>query len=195
MQRKMVVTALAIGALACFPSCNKVKDEILKNIDPFTYAQEHVTFEIPAQPIVLPLEFTTPEQTETIYINQIIKDNSGLNVNIDDFSYIKLKDATLKLMNGDAANNWTNIEYIEAQANTDKGLNTGKAWLVTRLDIPNDPAVKYSDKTLSFPDENLKDYVNGDEATVVHYKWKVKPRLGTTINLNVDATIRYEFKP
>lgn len=185
---------ISLAAALSFQSCDKIKDEIVSHIDPFTYSQTGASFDIPAQPILLPLEYNSPEQTEFININQVIKDNAGLDLNINDFSYIKLIDATFHLTNGTEDANWTNIDYAEVQANTDKGLNAGKPWLVANISIPNDPSQKYSDKMLTFPDQNLKDYLDGD-GTVVHYKFKIKPRAGTATDMHVEAIVRYEFKP
>lgn len=178
-----------------FQSCNKVKDAIISQIDPFNYSLNDVSFDIPAQPIALPLEYDTPEQTESVNINQVIHDNSGIGFNINDFSSIMLKDATLHLTNGTASSNWTNIEFAEVQANTDKGLNAGKPWLIANLNIPSSASEQFSDKTLTFDNNvNLKDYVDGN-GTVIHYKFRIKPRLGTTDVMHVVATVRLEFKP
>lgn len=192
---KKLILALAAITITT-QSCNKVKEEILKQIDPFTYSQKNISFEIPAQPGAEPVEYVVPQQSETVNIGQVIKENSGLGIDIDDFSAIYLKDVILQLKNGTDANNWTNLEYAEVEANTDKGIAAGKGWLKARADIANTEAERFSDKKLAFPSDNLKDYVSGSEETKIYYRYKIKPRTnGTTEAMKIDATVELEFKP
>lgn len=192
MKKALVFLALILATSSTIlPSCNKIKDEIVSNLDPFIY-YSNVSFEIPT--LLAPFEYTTPEQTEMININSIIRENAGINLNISNFNSIALKDITLHLNNGTPVTNWTNFEYIEVQANTDKGIDAARPWLHSNVAIANTEAERFTDKTLVFENENLKDYVDG-EATIVHYRFKAKTRSAVITPMQIDAAIRYEFKP
>ena len=180
-----------ITAFVSLSSCEKIKNEIVSNIDPFLYSSV-TSFEIPA--LAAPFEYTAPEQTETIHINDIIKDNAGLNLNINNFSSIALKDIRLHLKNGTNADNWADFEYLNVEANTDKGISAGKPWLKSSISIPNNATERFSDKMLVFVNANIKDYIDG-EATTVHFRLSAKTRSVITNPMQIDATIDYEFKP
>lgn len=193
--KKILLLAGMVGlgtVAASLQSCDKVKEEIVNHLDPFTYSQSDISFEAPPMPLTM--EYTSPEETEVLNINEIIRKNSGLNVDIDNFSSITLQDATLHLKNGTNNANWTNMEYAEIQVNTDKGLNAGKDWITANVTIPDDASERFTDKTLEFPNVNLKEYLNG-EGTVLHYRFKIKPRRPTLTSMQFDVTIRYSFKP
>jgi len=193
--KKILLFAGMIGlgtVAASLQSCDKVKEEIINHIDPFTYSQSNISFEAPPMPLTV--EYNSPEETEPLDINQIIKKNSGLNVDIDNFSSITLQDATLHLKNGTNDANWTNIEYAEIEINTDKGLDAGKDWITADVSIPDDPGERLTDKILKFPNVNLKEYLDG-EGTILHYRFKIKPRRPTLTSMQFDVILRYSFKP
>ena len=185
--------ALVAGTTVSFQSCNKIKDEILKHIDAFTWTQADLTYEIP----VLPSTdiYQSPMDTFTLNIDQIIKDNAGIDFSIDDISTIKIKEITLKLDQTDDENNWTNFSMIEAWANTDKGIADNKGWLHGTATIANTEEAKYSEKVIHVSDDiNFKDYLNGGP-TLARFYVKVQPVTATNHPMTLKFSVRYEFQP
>jgi|GEM_PF-1567729 len=193
--KKLLLSVFIIGGtMSLNTSCNKVVDQIKKNINPFNYTAPEVTYTLP-EPIPSGQEYISEEQTYDLNINQIIKDNvSDLNLSLDDFSKITINKVTLHIDNPDEENNWTNFESATVIANTDKGKAAGKPDLTATKEIPDTEAEKTSDKEITFADHNLKDYVNGD-GTKVMYSIKAKARRDVNKELKIIATIQYSFKP
>jgi len=194
MKRMALVCGFMALSAALFTSssCKKIKDEIVSNISPFVYSSTQA-FEVPAPLPVAP--YTAPQQSETINLNQVVKDNSGLGLDVSNFSYIGLKDVTLQLTNGTDANNWLNFEYIEIQVNTDKGIAANRPWLTARNSINiSDAGQAYGDKVLTFPAQNMKEYINGHNTTI-YYRFSTNVVHPVTATMKMNATVRYEFKP
>lgn len=193
MKKILLSLLIVAGSAAVFTSCNKIADEIKKNIKAFDYEAATVTYDLP--PIADGQEYQSEDQTYDLNINQIIKENiSELNVTLDDISKISINKVTLRVEGGDDDNNWTNFESATVKTNTDKGRAEGKADLVASTDIADEESEKYSDKVIEFTDHNLKDYVNG-EGTKVMYSISAKARREVTKELKIIATIEYTFKP
>lgn len=190
--KKMFFTLGCITAILFFQSCEKVKDAVLDKIDPFTISLSENEFEIPM--VEEAVAFTTPPVEEVVDINQLVKKNAGVNMKIQDFSYVRLLDAKLKLDRQSETTNWTNLEYTSIEVNTDRGLQEGKPWLKAEAYIADEEAEKFSDKTLAFPETNMLDYLY-DTETVLMYRFTVKMRRGMTEGLPVKSKIRLEFKP
>lgn len=190
--KKLLFSLMLIGGGAiAITSCNKIKDQILKNLNPFTK-----TFDVSF--VVNPIsgtDYNSGIQTQVININQLIKDNAGgLDVDIDNISEIKAKKVTLKLQDGDDANNWTNLQDIGFVFNTDKSISNSKPTLIWGFNVDDLASLKYSDIEIIPNDLNLKDYFNGD-ATNVNYVLQATARRPTTKPLNIIATVEYDFKP
>ena len=181
--------ALVAGASVSIQSCNKIKDEIAKHIDAFTFTQAALTYDIPV--LADQASWESGFETYTINVNEIIKEEAGVDFDIDNISTIKIKEINIHLQNADAENNWTNFEQVEAWANTDKGMAAGKNDLYGKVTTftPYDDVKITVDQNINF-----KDYLNGD-ATVVTYKIKTKAIDGTNHPLTAKVTVSYEFKP
>jgi hypothetical protein len=188
----LVVFAIPI-TINTLSSCNNVKEEIINVLPPFTYTQTGIAFDIPPVPIVVPEPIPTPEQIISININQLIKDNAGINYNINNISSIKIKNVSLHLTNPDANNNWTNFESAELFFNTEKGISENKPWISGSLFIPDVDSVRFTDKVVTISDVNLKTYLYGD-ADVIHYKALIKNRKTTSTTLHTEVSIKFEFK-
>lgn len=183
---------LATIAAASFSiqSCNKIKDEIIKNIDPFNFTEQDITYGVP--PITTTTTFSTRD-SGTININQQIKDNAGVDIDINKVSSIKIKKITLTILNADEENNWTNLETITAGFQTKTGTQNGKQEQLWTKNIADVAAEKYVPQVIEPADVNLKEYFNGDRETV-YYIVSAKARRATTKELNVNAVIEYEVK-
>lgn len=193
--KKLLFSLLVVsGSATVFTSCNKIVDEIKKNINAFNYTAPEVTYDLPA--IAEGQEYKSEDQTYDLNINQIIDENVGddLNVTLDDISKISINKITLHMENGDDDNNWTNFESATVKANTDKGKSEGKADLTATTSIEDIESERYTDKVITFADHNLKDYVNG-EGTKVTYSISAKARRAVTKQVKIIATIQYSFKP
>lgn len=192
--KKLLLSLLIVsGSAALFTSCNKIVDEIKKNINAFNYTAPDVTYSLPTIPEGE--EYKSEDQTYDLNINQIIAENvSELNVTLDDISQISINKITLRMEDADEENNWTNFESATVKANTDKGKTEGKADLTATTFIEDVDSEKYTEKVIAFADHNLKDYVNG-EGTKVTYSISAKARRAITKEVKIIATIQYSFKP
>ena len=192
--KKILLSLMVLGgSMALFSSCNKIVDEIKKNINPFNYNAPEVTYTLPS--LISGGDEYKSEQTYDLNINQIIDDNiSELNVSIDDISKITISKITLHLENTNENHNWTNFEHVTLKANTDKGMAEGKADLTATKTIEDKDSERYTDKELTFADHNLKDYVNGEGSKAI-YSIVAKARRDIDRELKLVATIQYSFKP
>lgn len=192
MKKSLLLAVLATGVLFN-ASCDKVKDKIKANINPFNYDQPEFSGSIPI--VATAQVYRSGDQTYVININQIITDNAGgVNINIDNISKITLQKVVLKLENGDDNNNWTNFEYAASVFNTDKGRNAGKPELYSLVGIDDLLTERFTDKEITFSDVNLKEYFNGTNTTV-YYKIETKARRATTKELMVKAILTYKIEP
>src|SRR5690606_619975 len=138
--------------------------------------------------------FTTPTLEEPVHINELVKEHAGLNLKVQEINYIRLLDAKLKLEKQSETTNWTNLEHISIEVNTDRGIREGKSWLRAEKTIPDEENEKFSEKTLTFPETNLLNYLH-EEETVILYRFSVKMRRGMTEELPLKSKIRLQFKP
>ncbi len=182
--------ALVSGTLFTVQSCNKIKDEIVKQIDPISFTRQDISYTVPG--ITTTAEFSTND-TGNININQLIKDETGIDVNINKVSSIRIKKITLELKNADEENNWTNAEYIITGFQSKTGIQKGKQQLSWKKDIEDVESQKYAVQVIEPEHTNLKDYFNGD-GEEVYYLISVKARRETKKELVMNATVEYEVK-
>lgn len=193
MKKLLFPVMFACGAMVMFASCNKIVDELKKNIKAFNYEAPQVTYTLPLLPAGN--TYNSEDQTYDLNINEIIDEYvSEVNVSLDDISKISINKITLSMEGGDEENNWTNFESATVKANTDKGVAEGKSDLTATTNIEDIESERYTDKIINFDDHNLKDYVNG-EGTKVTYSLSAKARREVTKELKIHATIQYSFKP
>ncbi|HRO41481.1 MAG TPA: hypothetical protein PL009_01510 [Flavipsychrobacter sp.] len=182
--------ALVAGASFSLQSCNKIKDEIAKQIDPFNFTEQDITYDVP----VLTMSGTfVANDTDNININQMIKDEAGVDFNIDNVSSIKIKKITLSILNADNENNWTNAEAVAAGFQTKTGNANGKQIQIWARNINDVEAERFADQVIEPNDVNLKDYFNGS-GEEVYYHISATARRATNKQLNVNAKIEYEVK-
>ncbi|HTN45896.1 MAG TPA: hypothetical protein VL098_06070 [Flavipsychrobacter sp.] len=192
MKKLLFSLALVAGGAVLLPSCKKIIDEIKKNINPFEHTVD-LTYTIPT--LMQGQTYNADEQTYILNVNDVINDNTeGLDVDIDDISSIKINKIVLTLENADAENNWTNLQTATAGVNSDKGRTAGKADIESTITVPDAEAERYTDKTFTFADHNLKDYLNGGD-TKIYYSISAKARRAVTKELTIKAKIEYSFKP
>jgi len=190
--KKLFFSLACIATMSVFQSCEKVKESVLNKIDPFTISLSENEFEIPKVEEVA--SFTTPTLEEPVHINELVKEHAGLNLKVQEINYIRLLDAKLKLEKQSETTNWTNLEHISIEVNTDRGIREGKSWLRAEKTIPDEENEKFSEKTLTFPETNLLNYLH-EEETVILYRFSVKMRRGMTEELPLKSKIRLQFKP
>ncbi len=187
----LALLAMTAGTVVYTSSCNKIKDEIASHLKAFSFTAATVEYTVP---VVTNTQTYTETQSVSININQIIKDESGVNFDIDDISKITIKKVTLKVIDGDAANNWTNFEYAKLKFNSSKGKANNKPDLESTVTIADVESERFSDKVFTFGDVNVMDYVNGDETTL-EYTIEAKARRATTKGTKIEATVEYSFVP
>jgi hypothetical protein len=186
------LVAIVAGAAVSFQSCNKIKDEIKKNIDPIDYSQPSVTFNVPVVTTTAPFQGF---DTATINMDQIIKDEAGVDFSINDISTITINKVVLHLAGADATNNWTNFSDAGAYLNTDKGIAAGKNNILATVTVPDVVSNQYNDVVITGDNNlNLKDYFNGGN-TKVYVLYAANARRQTTHPLTMTATLTYTIKP
>lgn len=181
---------LISGASLSFQSCNKIKDEIAKQIDPFNFSSQSVTYTVP---ILTNTSEQSASETVNININELVKENAGIDISIDNVTGIKVKSITMNIENADTENNWTNFDFVKATVQTATGSSHGKAPISWTKNIPDDAAQAFMPQVLQPADGiNLKDYFVGDGENVT-YTINVKARRATTKALTVNAVVEYEI--
>jgi hypothetical protein len=187
--------AIVAGATVSFQSCNKIKDEIKGQINPFNFTQQDITLTVPA------LSGTdTSSQFATsvpLNISQVIADNntSGISVGYDDISSIKIKKITLTLVEGmSSTSNYTNYEGIFFAANTDIGKAKNLSYQGVWAGIDDLTANQYAPVVLEFPapQTNLKEYFTKDGNTNCEYYLQAAMRR-STVPMKVRAVVEYEM--
>jgi len=192
--KKVLITlgliALVGGSSVSFFSCNKIKDEIAKQLDPFNFEEQNITYDLPV--LTATGTFTT-EETSNININQMIKDEAGVDFDIDDVSSIKIKKITLTLLDATNESNWTNVESATVVMQTKTGKANGKPTLIASETIEDVESARFTPVVIEPNDINLKEYFNGDGEEVTYYLSGVARR-PTDKTLKINAVIEYEIK-
>jgi hypothetical protein len=192
----IALLGIATAAVVNLQSCDKIKEEVAGQIDPFSFTQQNVTITVP--PLAGNDTASTSETNVPINIGQLISDNvpSGVSVGFDDVSSIKIKKITMNLVQGMApSNNWTNFEGLFFAANTDKGLaaNPQMDWQGVWTGIVDDTAFAYAPVEIVWPNPvNLKSYFNSTGTTNATYYLQGAMRRATD-TLKVNANIEYEI--
>jgi hypothetical protein len=187
----LTLLAAVVAGSFSFQSCNKIKDEIAKHLDPFNASPSTVTFTIP----VVAGDNFSQYDSSVVNIDQIIHDNAGMDFSINNISEIDLSKITISLTDADEQNNWTNFSDATVLLSTDKSNAAGKTALVAMASIPDQESAKYADQVLTATNPiNLKDYFNGGNTTV-YYLISANARRNTTHELTATMTIEYTLKP
>jgi hypothetical protein len=187
--------ALIAGTTISFQSCNKIKDELAKQIPDISFDGESATFTVPVMTATGTSSFIGWDTSTVVNINEVIEENAaGLGYSIDNFSTIKIDKITLHLSGTDESNNWTNFESAGAYFATDKSRANGKPDVMKTVEIADIAANQNKDVELSLTDTNLKDYFNGGD-TRIYVLYSATPRRSTTHPMTVTATVKYTLIP
>jgi hypothetical protein len=185
--------ALVAGTTVTFQSCNKIKEEIAKQINPINFSQQNVTLTIPA---VSADSVNSNHVNVPIDIEQLIKDNapSGSEAAYNLVKTIKIKKITLTIVEGQSAtNNWTNFEGIFFIANTTLGISKNLPNQGVWVTIGDEASNQFGPVVLEFPEPhtNLKEYFDGSGKANADYFISAAVRRPTT-EMKVNAVIDYE---
>jgi hypothetical protein len=189
--------AIVAGATVSFQSCNKIKDEIMKNIDPFNFSQQ--SFELTIDPVNAD-SINTGVVTTNINLQDSINKYvpSGLSLLVSSVKEVRLVKVTVSPVSGfTAENNFTNVSDVAAMFNTNIGLNK-QLWPVgIWTQIADNAASQFQplvfDYTQSKP--NIKEYFSTSGATEVKYYLKGKLRRPITQQMKVNVSVEYQIVP
>jgi len=189
--------ALVAGAFS-IQSCNKIKDEIANQLDPFNFSQQSFEITVPATAAD---SVNTGLVSSTINLQQYIDDNlpSGVSLGFDMIDKITLKKVTIApadVSGFDNANNFTNFSDLFAIFNTNVGVNKNLTSILTFGSIDDVTANQYMPIVLEYNNPpNLKDYFNASGNTEVQYYIYGHLRRSTTHDVKVKVTVEYEITP
>ena len=185
--------ALVAGTTVMVQSCNKIKDEIAKQIDPFNFNHQNINLTVPE--ITSTMTYSSSGiDTADIDLDKIIKDNAGQNFGINNVQSLIIEKITVSILNHDANNNLSNFDTAKVYINSDQGIADKKndifvgAWVnSTTYDPANQSLTITGD-----PNLQMMDYLKGKK---VYYWFRVRAKKVTTKPLDINIKIDYKLQP
>ena len=180
MLPKVAIAAFLSGTLL-LNSCDKVVEKLAVDLPTMTTS---VDVNIP------PTDNTATQQdmgSQEVHYNvdSFIKANTNGTLGINNIQSVKLKSCKVVLKDGsDADNNFQNFEWAQASFYT----NSNKKPIEMRHDEPDQA---HYETTLDVPNDELKDYIKGDNFT---YTAAGKLRKKITHEVKATVTIEYNIK-
>lgn len=188
------------GGSLSVQSCNKVKDAILKNIDPFNFSM---------QSFVVTFEPTTADSINTDIVSTVInlQDSinkfvpSGVNLSISDLKEVRLNKVTVSpesgFTPGATGNNFTNIEGAFAMFNSNRGIANGLGPIGMLLYLTTSPTDEMTPLVFDYSDKNvnLLNYFHSSGETEIMYQLIGKLRRPVTAPLKVRVQVEYTIIP
>jgi hypothetical protein len=186
-----LLAAVAVGSFS-FQSCNKIKDEIAKQIDPFNFTHQNINFTVPE--ITSTMTYTSSGiDTADIDLDQIIKENAGSSFGVNNIQSLVIDKITLTITNPDEHNNLTNFDSVQVYVNSDQGIQNGKndiyayAWVTDGAYDPNNQTLTITGD----PNLQMMDYLKGNK---VYYWFRARARRTTDKELMINMKIDYKVK-
>lgn len=195
MKKTTLLFAFVAGSALLFGGCDKIKEKISEQVDPFNFTQQTIEMELP--PVTsTAAQTSTGIDTVDIDLDKIIKDNTpkSMNLGINNVQSLTLEKITVTLLDHDKNNYLANFDKVEAYVNSNTGIQMGKndiymsAWC-------NDIAYNAADQSIVIngdPKMELIDYLKGNK---VYYWFKARARRTTNKTLRVKMVIDYKLVP
>lgn len=190
---------LLTGITITLNSCDKVKDIIKGNIDPFNFSQQ--SFVVVLNPSDLQGDsIKTQVSRNNVDLQATINANlpSGITLKASDISQIKLNRITVAPESGfNAQNNFTNLANLAVLFNTNVGLSKQLFPVGLFAEVPNTQANETQPLVFDYTasNTNLKDYFNLSGNTEVIHGISGKVRRPITQQMQVRVTVEYTIVP
>jgi hypothetical protein len=193
--QRFALLIIAVGFMA-FSGCNKIKEKIAANIDPFDVQQESFELTIP------PTSSDSLSVSGTYLMN--IRDSiirhipNGIDFQFDLMNGIFLKYVTIEPVSGfTSENNFTDFSQAIFSFHTNIGMQKGRPLVWMGRALTDDPAWETTPINLDFLSQtmNLKEYFTGQGVTTIHYGLEASLREAVTQEMKVKVTVMYQIKP
>ncbi|MBS1781956.1 MAG: hypothetical protein JSS78_02710 [Bacteroidetes bacterium] len=190
------------GSMISLQSCNKVKDAVLKNINPFDFSMQSFVVNVDPTPSGMDSLNTGAVSTKLNLqdsINKYIP--SGLSLSLNDVKEVRLKTVTVSpetgFTGGSTGNNFTNISDVAALFNSNVGASAGLQNIGQWLNIPQSSEREMQPLVFDYSSNpvNLKNYFNTSGETEIRYFLRGKLRRAVTAPLQVRVTVQYTIVP